>query len=348
MAVKKESGVYRILCIENGNMYIGSSSDLYTREKSHFSQLRRGAHHCEHLQRAFNKYGSDKFRWEILEYCPVDSTEKYLCEKEQTHIDKYWNDGIVYNPNRRAETAGRKASDETREKLRRIQNSPERKAYQSAILTGRKHTKESLENLIAAGNNPETKAKRSAASKRVNADPERRAKQAELMTGRKHTEETRAKMSVIQNDPERRKRQSEKMKGRRPSDKQIENLRKTLGTQECKEKLSVSMKKRWEDPEYRMKMTEVSKSQKHSDERRAKMSALHKTPEMVSRKVRGESSPNAKLTNNDVIIIKKSIADKQISKTDLAKKYNVSVALIRAIGSGRAWKHITLPPPSNL
>ena len=338
--IEKKAGVYQILCIENGNMYIGSSSNLYTRNKSHFSQLRRGVHHCDHLQKAFNKYGSDKFQWNILEYCPLDFTEKQLCEREQEYLDRYWPTGKLYNPNPRAETAGRKASDETRAKLIALQNSPERKARQSKALTGRKHTPESYANLIAAQRNPETKAKQSLASKIANSDPERRAKRSALMTGRKHSEDARAKMSAIQQDPERRSRQSEKLKGRRLTDEQLANLKNAVSTPEYKDEKRYAMKKRWEDPEYRKRMTETSASRKHTPEELAKMKESQNRPEVKSRKAKGDEHPNSKLKPDDVIEIRRIIANGTMSKTAIAERYNVSIGLISAIAKRRAWKHI--------
>ena len=51
---------------------------------------------------------------------------------------------------------------------------------------------------------------------------------------------------------------------------------------------------------------------------------------------KGEDNPNAKLNASQVRVIKHS---RKITKF-LAKKYNVSVFVIRDIRSGRTWKHI--------
>ena len=51
-------GIYSITNKLNNKRYIGQS---IARIKRHFRELRRGVHHCHHLQRAFDKYGEDNF-----------------------------------------------------------------------------------------------------------------------------------------------------------------------------------------------------------------------------------------------------------------------------------------------
>lgn len=53
--------VYAIQNLLNGAAYIGSSVDLDVRVKTHFRNLRRNSHFCDHLQRAWNKYGEESF-----------------------------------------------------------------------------------------------------------------------------------------------------------------------------------------------------------------------------------------------------------------------------------------------
>lgn len=75
------SGIYSIMCIENDRIYIGLSKNINHRRHEHFQQLRRGKHYNIFLQRAFNKYGEENFKFEILEFCNSD----ILSERE-----KYW------------------------------------------------------------------------------------------------------------------------------------------------------------------------------------------------------------------------------------------------------------------
>lgn len=76
-----------IYCIENtinNHKYIGGSKNLYKRFLDHMSALKRGNHENEHLQNAYNKYGSENFVfYRILECCD----EYELLEWEQACID---------------------------------------------------------------------------------------------------------------------------------------------------------------------------------------------------------------------------------------------------------------------
>ena len=67
-----ETGVYGILNISNGHMYIGSTSSRFGfrhRFRRHTVGLRNGNHHSRFLQRAWDKYGQDSFEFTILERC---------------------------------------------------------------------------------------------------------------------------------------------------------------------------------------------------------------------------------------------------------------------------------------
>lgn len=80
-----KSGIYAIINEANGKIYIGSSVNIKKRTKDHLVYLKNGNHTNEHLQRAFNKYGKESFRFAVLELCSV----KKLKEREQFFINKY-------------------------------------------------------------------------------------------------------------------------------------------------------------------------------------------------------------------------------------------------------------------
>lgn len=69
----KKSGIYKITNKKNGRAYVGSSTNLDAREKKHFSLLKKGTHHCRHMQNSFNKNGEEYFLFEIIEFCDDDS-----------------------------------------------------------------------------------------------------------------------------------------------------------------------------------------------------------------------------------------------------------------------------------
>jgi len=77
------SGIYKIIHLDSGKVYIGSTNNLTLREQQHFSSLRLGYHRNRYLQRSFNKYGEKRFRFEVIEYCVIQN----LTEREQHWID---------------------------------------------------------------------------------------------------------------------------------------------------------------------------------------------------------------------------------------------------------------------
>lgn len=84
--------IYRIRNVVNGKIYIGSAVDSKIRFEKHRRQLRKGKHHCAHLQSSWNKHGEDCFKFEILE-----QVENDLLEAEQRWIDKYYGNANCYN-----------------------------------------------------------------------------------------------------------------------------------------------------------------------------------------------------------------------------------------------------------
>lgn len=78
-------GIYRITNKENGKVYIGSSVDIHLRWLQHKSQLKKNKHHSRHLQNAWNKYGEDNFRFDIVEL--IDDID-LLLSAEQKWINK--------------------------------------------------------------------------------------------------------------------------------------------------------------------------------------------------------------------------------------------------------------------
>ena len=62
-----KSGIYKITNTINKKVYVGQSENLNTRYSKHLYRIKRNEHHNEHLQRSFDKYGEDKFIYEILE-----------------------------------------------------------------------------------------------------------------------------------------------------------------------------------------------------------------------------------------------------------------------------------------
>lgn len=84
-----KSGVYKITCLSNDKIYIGSSKHILGRIEAHKIHLRKNKHRNPHLQNAWDKYGEENFTFEILEECDIEN----LLEREQ-----YWMDyTLCYN-----------------------------------------------------------------------------------------------------------------------------------------------------------------------------------------------------------------------------------------------------------
>ena len=85
MVNASQPGVYSISNTKNGKIYIGSSVDMAARWGVHRHQLRKGEHHSVKLQRAWNKYGEEVFKFCVLEVV-LDKNKLTSCE--QAWMDK--------------------------------------------------------------------------------------------------------------------------------------------------------------------------------------------------------------------------------------------------------------------
>jgi len=105
----KISGIYKIICLENKKVYLGSSHNIKKRISRHYSDLKNSRHHNIYLQRAWDKYGKDSFTYEIVK--EVEKEEILKVEDEflkELDFDNSFNiaknacggDNISNHPNR--------------------------------------------------------------------------------------------------------------------------------------------------------------------------------------------------------------------------------------------------------
>jgi len=106
--------IYKIRNVINDHYYIGSTVDSRKRFWAHRKALRIGAHDCVHLQRAWNKYGEDCFRFEIVEQL---ESKDALYPAEQKWLDEHFGKDYCYNVASYADSPMRDASPELRQKL---------------------------------------------------------------------------------------------------------------------------------------------------------------------------------------------------------------------------------------
>lgn len=108
-------GIYKITNTIDNRCYIGKSIDLKRRIRKHKAYLKSESHHNIHLQRAYNKYGLENFRFEIIEKCDEDNLD-YL---EMFYIQKYDAFEYGYNMNLGGENGrGYKHSQEFKNRQR--------------------------------------------------------------------------------------------------------------------------------------------------------------------------------------------------------------------------------------
>jgi len=131
--------IYTITC--NSKIYVGSTTRLFCqRIGDHKSNLRNNKHSNIHLQRAFNKYGEENFKFEILEEYPND----VLVSMEQFWINMLNSYKLGYNRNPNARNSyGIKRSQECKDKNRESGNW--KKANEAR--RGTKHTEESKQKI---------------------------------------------------------------------------------------------------------------------------------------------------------------------------------------------------------
>lgn len=82
---ERGAGIYAIVNLVNGHVYIGQSREMTKRKSQHFKDLKSGSHANAYLQNAFNHYGSSSFRFLVLEV--VDKFDD-LNDREQYWIER--------------------------------------------------------------------------------------------------------------------------------------------------------------------------------------------------------------------------------------------------------------------
>lgn len=206
------TGVYCICCVDTGKRYVGSCSSsrgIKHRLRGHVQALTNKTHCNKHLQRAWDKYGSRRFKFTVLEKCASE-----MCViKEQFWIDKYASANPQHGYNL-APTAGSmlgfKHPEESRLKISEAnkKRSPESRKKHADQLRGRKLTAEHRA-AISSGNKQAWKTgitrefsanarqRMGSSTRGKKPSPERIAKMLatrEANGGFKHSEETKKKL----------------------------------------------------------------------------------------------------------------------------------------------------------
>jgi hypothetical protein len=94
----KRPAIYQIECSVNGKVYIGQSSGHIARWKQHRSMLGRNRHPNSQLQRDFNEYDSDAFKYSVIEEYDQGVSSEFLLKKEADIIKQRILEGrALYN-----------------------------------------------------------------------------------------------------------------------------------------------------------------------------------------------------------------------------------------------------------
>lgn len=179
------SGIYAIINLINGKLYIGQSNNIQKRIRNHLILLRNGNHYNGHLQSAWNKYGEDNFDYVVLKECSVDELDYY----EIKYIAEYKTADRACGYNLGAGGHRCSRSEETRKKLsialkgREIKESTRRKLSQ--VNSGYKMTEGQLQKIKekAAGHPGASWNAEQRALQRVNHPNRKAVKQIDLNNG---------------------------------------------------------------------------------------------------------------------------------------------------------------------
>ena len=141
---KVKSGIYKITNLVNGKVYIGSTNDYLARFREHRTELKRNVHFNTHLQFAYNKYGVQNFKFEVIEFIenlenlPLTEFKHLLEEREEFYIQLYESTDREkgYNVRIKCDTSlGMKWSEESKRKFsEKKKGKPTSKAAMDALM----------------------------------------------------------------------------------------------------------------------------------------------------------------------------------------------------------------------
>lgn len=106
-------GIYKIINLINGKVYIGQAKNVKERFSEHRQDLRKNKHINKHLQHSWNKYSENNFKFEVIEECEEDR----LTEREQYWIDYYGGLNSTNNYNQKDAGSSGTFSLEVRQKM---------------------------------------------------------------------------------------------------------------------------------------------------------------------------------------------------------------------------------------
>ena len=87
---KVEGGVYAVRCTPTGEVWVGSTPDLSTRQNGVWFSLRLGSHREPTLQAAWNAHGADALMFEAMEAVDVEGLDRFGRDSRLKERREHW------------------------------------------------------------------------------------------------------------------------------------------------------------------------------------------------------------------------------------------------------------------
>lgn len=149
----KKAVIYKIINLNNGKFYVGSTNNQRERFRTHRNKLRANTHHCAHLQAAWNKYGEDAFLFKVIEEVENDSL---LQAAEDIWLAEWVGNERCYNHGLRSGAPWRGVAKELHPNFGRVMTEEQKAVLREARLAqpdprkGKRHTEESKQRISDA------------------------------------------------------------------------------------------------------------------------------------------------------------------------------------------------------
>jgi group I intron endonuclease len=151
--------IYKIVNLVNDKFYVGSTNNQRERFRTHRNKLRRGVHHCAHLQASWNKYGEEKFTFKVIANVPDGES---LQEAEDAWLISHVGKSHCYNAGLRSGAPmrgiqkerhpnfGKPISEEQRQQISTTLKDFYAQDYFNHPRVGKQHTEETKAKISAA------------------------------------------------------------------------------------------------------------------------------------------------------------------------------------------------------
>lgn len=178
--------IYKIVNLVTSAFYVGSSSGVSARWVNHRRLLKKGKHHCAHLQAAWNKYGAAAFAFVVVEEVNDD-----IKVAEQKWLDEHVSKSYCYNHSKHADAPWRGVEREKQPNFGRAKTDEEKGAISKSL---KEFYAEAPENHPRYGKEHSDEARAKISENRKG----KAAGEAHYRFGQHLSEEVKAKISAAQ------------------------------------------------------------------------------------------------------------------------------------------------------